>query len=95
MHWRTPLALLALGLLLTALPAAAAQRGKRKSKPPQALNYHDGELAAARAEALGRNVPVLVLCILEGEEANERFQHQLLDNPPLVAAALHALVVLV
>jgi len=94
MHLRAILPLLALTLFLCS-PPAEAQRRKGKSKPPEEVTYHDGELAAAREQAAGRNVPVLVLCILEGEEASERFQGQLLENRPLAAATANAIVVLV
>lgn len=76
-RWLTflPLAVIALPLLA---PDGAAQRGGRRRL--EAIPYHDGTLEEALRECRERNTPMLVLCCLEGEEANDRFREQLRDN---------------
>lgn len=86
-------AVLLLSFLVASAPLAHAQRRKKEGPKPEELAYFDGDLEQARTEAAQRNVPVLVLCVKEGEEANARFRDQLRDNTAL-AGATHDLVVI-
>ncbi len=94
------LLLLFLGLALVATPASAQRRGKEKKskdKPVRLvrIDYFQGRLADAQAQARDRNVPIVVLAVLEGEEASDRFREQLRDNATLAQGARDAIVLLV
>jgi len=67
-------------LVLGALPCAPALHAAPQSKNKPELAFFEGELEAARDEARKRNVPLLVLAILEGEEENDRFRGSVVGN---------------
>lgn len=64
-----------------ALPDIARAERVGKGAP-----FFDGTLDEALREAAGRNVPVIVFGVLEGEEENERFRLHFLGDPLLDAA---------
>lgn len=93
--------------LLVALASPALQKpskgaGKPKSPPPVAppppappprLESFPGALAAAKALALERNVPLLAHIIIDGEDANDRYRQSILPNAELIAASPRLVVV--
>jgi len=85
--WVLPLALL--------VPDVHAQRRGSKGPKPEAISYFDGLLDAALAQVKERNVPLLIVCCKEGEEANDRFREQLRDNGSFAASLGDTLVILV
>lgn len=92
-----------LALPLAVLPAVLPGRAETAPShaPPEAVQrpreiaYFDGTLEAARREAGERNVPLVVFCVLEGEEASDRFRNQLLDNRELALGTASTPVLLV
>ncbi|MCP3916611.1 MAG: hypothetical protein GY711_13730 [bacterium] len=88
-----PLLVLA-GCILCA-PAIAQRKGKGKEVRLDRVAYFDGRLAEAQKQARERNVPIVILAVLEGEEASDRFRDQLRDNRTLAQGARGAIVVLV
>lgn len=89
------LTLLWCSLTLALAPDAGAQRRGAKGPKPEAIDYYDGKLEEALVEIKERNVPLLIVCCKEGEEANDRFREQLRDNGSFAASLGDTLVMLV
>lgn len=80
----------------------AAQRGKqdqekkkRDAPQPTLPRPRIGELDGAKHEALERNVPLIVIAIQEGEEANDRFYEAVYRHPSFVTTIASVVLLLV
>lgn len=105
----SPLLLLLLGSSLARPAAGAAERAprsaaqggqdegkkKRGKEEPAFPRPRLGELAEAKREAYERNVPLIIVAIQEGEEANDRFYEVVYRHPAFVTAAAPVVLVLV
>lgn len=61
--------------------------------PPARLESFPGTLAAAKALALERNVPLLAHIVIDGEDANDRYRQTILPDAELIAASSRLVVV--
>lgn len=68
-------------VLAGSLLASAAASSVEEAPEP-----YPGDLRAARAEALERNAPIVLLVLLEGEEASERCRRAMLESAELARA---------
>jgi hypothetical protein len=66
------------GLMLT--PQGRTQAGRWISSGAEGPAWFHGKLSEAQAEAKERNVPLVVCCVLEGEEASGRLQEALSED---------------
>jgi len=75
-------------------PAAGARAQKKKQKQPEVrpITPFREDLVAARKDARERNVPILILMALEGEEASDRFRDKVLPSLTLARACDRAVV---
>ncbi|MDP6938909.1 MAG: hypothetical protein QF848_08755 [Planctomycetota bacterium] len=69
---------LAGGLMLT--PQGRTHAGHGTSNRTESPAWFHGKLSEAQAEAKERNVPLVVCCVLEGEEASVRLQEALSED---------------
>lgn len=72
-----------MGLALVLVPALASLLAPRAA---QVLVPYPGDLRAARTEAFERNAPIVLILMLEGEEASERCRRALLESSELAKA---------
>ncbi len=70
---------------------AQAQRRSRPSKSPDHVQWYAGQYPEAKKEALERNAPTVICCILEGEEASDRFRSSLMESKNLAESSQSAL----
>ena len=82
-------------LVLTASAPSQAAPQKRKRAKPGPPTWYRGELDTALKEAHERNVPLLVCCSLDGEEASNRFNGILRDSKALGVLNQNTIMILV
>lgn len=92
----------ALFLALAVLPLQKPNKPGPKSKEPARkelvkavprLAPFSGNLAAAKALALERNVPIVAHMILENEQANDSYRATILPDAELIAASVRVIVI--
>ncbi len=88
--------LLALSLVscLMLTPLGRTQSGRWISGVADGSAWFHGKLSKAQAEAKERNVPLVVCCVLEGEEASGRFQDTLSEDNLLSSLSAELILVL-
>ncbi len=98
--FRSSAVVLALAAVLLAPPAVGSPlpqgRGRSQQRQrPERLEYFDGTLEQAFEACRERNVPLVILCVLEKEEANDRYRDELKNNASLAEKLGKAVVLLV
>ncbi|MDP6385908.1 MAG: hypothetical protein QGI93_06890, partial [Planctomycetota bacterium] len=83
---------LAGGLMLT--PQGRTHAGHGTSNRTESPAWFHGKLSEAQAEAKERNIPLIVCCVLEGEEASGRFQEALSEDDSLSSLGAEVILVL-
>jgi hypothetical protein len=75
-------------------PQGRTQAGRWISNGAEGPAWFHGKLSKAQAEAKERNVPLVVCCVLEGEEASGRFQEALSDDNLLSGLSTELILIL-
>jgi hypothetical protein len=78
-------------LLLT--PQGRTQASRWIPTAAEGPAWFHGKLSTAQAEAKERNVPLIVCCLLEGEEASGRFQEILSEDKAFAALGAGAILI--
>jgi len=75
-------------------PDGQTQRRGQSGKDSNGPSWFHGKLADAQAQAKERNVPLVICCVLDGEEASDRFQASLKSDGNLDALDQIAILII-